>query len=189
MPAEALEHIEPSVLIGVSGKPGTFTDQMIKSMAAACDRPIVMPLSNPTSKSEAVPEDILAWSEGRALVATGSPFPDVVVDGVRHKIGQANNMFVFPGMGLGQIVAKSARVTTGMFHAAARALADSVSPDLLDAGSLYPQIDTVREVSRKVAHAAAEQAVAEGVANPIVDIEGVIDRTVWKPVYLPYRQA
>jgi malic enzyme len=98
-------------------------------------------------------------------------------------------MFVFPGMGLGQIVAKSARVTTGMFHAAARALADSVSPDLLDAGSLYPQIDTVREVSRKVAHAAAEQAVAEGVANPIVDIEGVIDRTVWKPVYLPYRQA
>jgi len=189
MPAEVLEHVEPTVLIGVSGKPGTFTEPMIKSMAAGCDHPIVMPLSNPTSKSEAVPEDILAWSEGRALVATGSPFPDVVFDGVRHKVGQANNVFVFPGMGLGQIVSRSAKVTTGMFHAAARALAESVSDDLLAAGGLYPSITTVRDVSRRVAHAAAEQAVAEGVAHPIVDVEGVIDRTVWRPVYLPYRPA
>lgn len=188
-PAQALEHIQPTVLVGVSGHPGMFTEPMIKAMASWCDTPIVMPLSNPTAKSEAVPEDILAWSEGRAIVATGSPFPDVVYEGTRHRVGQANNVFVFPGMGLGVIVSKARKVTTGMFNAAAGALADAVGDDLVAAGALYPPMTEARQVSRKVAHAVAEQAVADGVAHPIVDIEGVIDRTIWHPVYLPYSPA
>jgi malate dehydrogenase (oxaloacetate-decarboxylating) len=188
-PAQALEHIEPTVLVGVSGNPNQFTEPMIRAMAAYCENPIVMPMSNPTSKSEAIPEDILSWSEGRAMVGTGSPFPDVIHDGVRHRIGQANNVYIFPGMGLGIIVAKATRVTARMFYAASAALAASVEDDMLAAGLLYPPTDRVCDVSRKVAHAVAEQAIAEGVADPIVDIEGVIDRTVWHPVYLPYRPA
>ncbi len=187
--AQVVEHAEPTVLIGVSGHPNQFTEPMIKAMATAAETPIVMPLSNPTSKAEAVPEDLIAWSGGRALVATGSPFDDVVHDGVRHRIGQANNVFVFPGAGLGIVVSRARQVTTNMFNAAADALANKVTDDLLAAGSLYPPIDRVREVSHAVAHAVAEQAVADGVAAPIVDIEGVIARTMWNPVYLPYRPA
>jgi malate dehydrogenase (oxaloacetate-decarboxylating) len=188
-PAQALEHIEPTVLVGVSGKPGTFTEPMVKAMASYCETPIVMPLSNPTSKTEAVPADILAWSEGRAIVATGSPFADVTHDGKLHRIGQANNVYIFPGMGLGVIVSKAKQVTTGMFIAAAAALAETVADDLLAKGSLFPPMTEVREVSRRVAHAVAGAAVDEGVADPIVDIEAVIDRTIWRPVYFPYRPA
>jgi malic enzyme len=188
-PAQVVEHVEPTVLIGVSGHPNQFTEPMIKAMASATETPIVMPLSNPTSKAEAAPADIIAWSEGRALVATGSPFDDVVHDGVRHRIGQANNVFVFPGVGLGVVVSKARQVTTNMFIAAADALAHKVTGDLLAAGALYPPIEQVREVSHAVAHAVAEQAVKDGVAAPIVDIEGIIAATMWDPCYLPYRPA
>jgi malic enzyme len=186
---QAVLHTEPTVLVGVSGHPGQFTEQMIKAMAAVTEHPIVMPMSNPTSKTEAIPADILAWSEGRAIIGTGSPFAPVDFDGKRHVIGQANNVYIFPGMGLGVIVSKARKVTTRMFIAAAGALAATVDDELLARGALFPPIDDVHEVSRKVAHAVAEQAIAEGVAHPIVDIEGVIDRTVWRPRYLPYRPA
>ena len=118
-----VESVAPSVLIGVCGKPSTFTEPMIKAMATAHATPFVMPLSNPTSKAEAVPADILSWSDGRALIATGSPFPDVTYEGEVHRIGQANNVFIFPGMGLGCVVSNAKQVTPGMFNAAARALA------------------------------------------------------------------
>jgi malic enzyme len=187
--AQTVEHVEPSVLIGVSGHPNQFTEPMIKAMATAHEAPIVMPLSNPTSKAEAIPADILAWSEGRAIVATGSPFDDVVHDGVRHKIGQANNVFVFPGVGLGVIVSKARQVTTNMFIAAAKALANTVTEDLLASGALYPPMGQVRGVSHAVAHAVADQAVADGVAHPIVDVEAIIGQTMWNPTYIPYRPA
>ncbi len=148
-----------------------------------------MPLSNPTSKAEATPEDILRWSEGRALVATGSPFDDVNIGGRRHKIGQANNVFVFPGVGLGVIVSRARMVTNEMFAAASRALADFVTADMVEQGLLYPPIEEVRDVSRRVAHAVAEQAVVDGVAHPVPDIETVLSQTMWEPVYLPYRRA
>lgn len=190
IPLEAvIKHAAPSVLIGVSGKPGQFTEPMIKTMAANTKSPIVMPLSNPTANAEAVPEDIIAWSGGTALVATGSPFPDVVHDGNRHRIGQANNVFAFPGIGLGVLVSGARQVTPGMFIAAAKALACSLDDQFLAEGALYPPMSTVREVSHKVAHDVAEQAIAEGVADPIVDIEGTIGQTMWHPAYLPYRPA
>ena len=186
---QAIEHTEPSVLIGVCGKPGEFTEPMIKTIAAKHERPIVMPLSNPTSQTEATPTDILSWSEGRALVATGSPFDDVVMDGKTHRIGQANNVYIFPGVGLGIIAAKARKVTTTMFLAGARALAREVSQETLATGSLFPAIEKVRDVSRSVAHAVAVQAVEEGVADPVIDIEGVIDQMMWLPTYIPYRPA
>ena len=148
-----------------------------------------MPLSNPTSKAEATPGDILAWTEGRALVASGSPFEDVRVDGRARRIGQANNVFAFPGIGLGVIVSRARRVTPGMFMAASRALAGAVTSEMLDQGALYPPIEDVRRVSRIDANAVAEQAVVEGVAHPIIDVEGAISQAMWRPVYHPYRPA
>ena len=188
-PRRVIAEVKPSVLIGVSGKPGTFNEPMIRAMAEAHAQPFVMPLSNPTSKSEAVPADILAWSDGRALIATGSPFPEVTYEGEVHRIGQANNVFIFPGMGLGCVVSQATKVTPGMFNAAARALARAVEDETLKTGSLYPPISRVREISHRVAHAVAEQAVAEGVAREIVDVEADIGQTMWRPVYLPYRPA
>lgn len=184
-----VEQTKPSVLIGVCGQACTFTEPMIRAMAEANDRPIVLPLSNPTSKAEAVPADILAWSEGKALIATGSPFSPVTYEGAVHRIGQANNVFVFPGMGLGCVVADVTKVTPGMFNAAARALAATVDDETLGTGSLYPPISRVRDISHQVAHAVAEQAITEGVAGTIVDVENDIDQMMWRPTYLPYRPA
>ncbi|MBM3694638.1 MAG: NAD-dependent malic enzyme [Actinobacteria bacterium] len=186
---QVVAHAHPTVLIGVCARPNQFTEAAIREMASYCPSPIVMPMSNPTANAEAVPEDILRWSQGRAIVATGSPFEDVVLDGRRHRIGQANNVFIFPGMGLGVLVSKATRVTPGMFGAAARALARCVDEDMLAQGALYPPITEVRDVSRRVAHAVAERAVADGVAHPVVDVEAVISQVMWYPAYLPYRPA
>jgi len=134
--AQVVENARPSVLIGVSGNPGLITEPMVRTMAAHHREPLVLPLSNPTRFAEAVPEDVIAWSGGRALVATGSPFDDVVYDGQRHCIGQANNVYVFPGVGLGVVAAKARRVTAGMLTVAARALADAV--DDIDLGGGRP---------------------------------------------------
>jgi len=184
-----VEKTKPSILIGVCGQACSFTEPMVRAMADAHERPFVMPLSNPTSKAEAVPSDILAWSDGRALIATGSPFPEVTYEGVTHRIGQANNVFVFPGMGLGCVVSQATRVTPGMFGAAARALAAAVDDEMLKIGALYPPISRVRDISHAVAHAVAEQAISEGAAGAIVDVEHDIDQMMWRPTYLPYRPA
>ena len=184
-----VEAYRPTVLIGVCGQACRFDEPIVKAMAASTDRPVIMPLSNPTSKAEATPADLLAWSEGRALVATGSPFDDVVAGGRRHRIGQANNVFAFPGIGLGVVVSRARRVTTSMFTAASRALAATVTDEMLARGALYPPIEEVRRVSRRVAHAVALQAVADGVANPIIDVEQALDQAMWSPTYLPYRPA
>jgi len=186
---EVIKHAGPSVLIGVCGKPCQFTEPVIRVMAANTETPIIMPMSNPTSNAEAVPADIIVWSGGRALVATGSPFPSVVYQGKRHRIGQANNVFAFPGIGLGVLASRARKVTQGMFLAAAKALACSLDDRSLAEGALYPPMSTVRDVSQEVAHAVAEQAVSDGVADPIVDIEGLIGQTMWYPAYLPYRPA
>ena len=180
---------KPSILIGVTGHPGTFTEQMIRAVAAAHDRPIVMPLSNPTTFSEATPADILAWSNGRALIGTGSPFDDATHDGTRHVIGQANNVFVFPGVGLGAVVSRARSITGGMFLAASEALAGAVAGDRLKRGGLFPPITDMREVSIKVALAVIDAAVADGVAKPLIDPVAAVDRASWEPLYLPYRPA
>ncbi len=169
----------PTVLVGVTGVAGTFTEGAIRAMAETCATPIVLPLSNPTSVTEATPQDILAWTDGHALVATGSPFDAVVRDGRRHEIGQANNAFVFPGVGLGTIVAEAPAVTDDLFLLAARTLAAAVSPARLAAGALYPPVADLRTVSRTIAIAVARERLGDAA-------EAAVDAATWWPAYVPY---
>ena len=186
---DVIRNVKPTVLIGVSGTAGLFSEDAVREMVRHTDRPIILPLSNPTSRTEVIPKAAITWTEGRAIVATGSPFAPVEYEGVVHRIGQANNVFIFPGMGLGVVTVKAREVTDRMFLAAAYALADQVSDDLFARGQIFPDISDVRAVSRKVAIAVAEEAIAEGVADPIDQLEQVIDAEMWVPEYLPYRSA
>jgi malic enzyme len=157
-------------------------------MAAGCARPVILPLSNPTANTEARPEDVLRWSDGRALVATGSPFPPVVVDGAVHEFGQANNVFVFPGIGIGAIVSEARGISDAMVLAAARTLAAQVSDERLASGALYPSISGLRSVSRAIGLAVAREAVASGLAPPAgdEDLERALDAAMWWPSYVDY---
>jgi len=185
---DVIRNVKPSILIGTSAQPGAFTEELIREMAKHVERPVIFPLSNPTSKSEAVPEDLINWTDGRALVATGSPFPSVVFQNRTIDIGQCNNAFVFPGVGLGVIASGARRVTDEMFVAAARALAE-FSPALHDpAASLYPALEGVRTMSRRVASAVAGEALRSGLANAASkeELERQIDGKVWSPCYARY---
>jgi malic enzyme len=188
---EVVGRVRPMILIGTTGVAGTFSEPVIRTLAEGARQPIVMPLSNPTSAAEAMPADVLAWSGGSALVATGSPFEAVVVDGVRHEIGQANNVFIFPGLGLGALVAESRAVTRAMVLAAARALADATSSARVAAGALYPPVTDLRVVARAVALAVACEAVRAGVAQirEGADLEAEVDAAMWWPAYAPYIPA
>jgi len=181
--------VAPTILVGTSGTPGAFSEKAIRKMAAHAERPVVFPLSNPTAKTEAIPADIMAWTGGRALIATGSPFEPVVVDGKTHVIGQANNVFVFPGVGLGAIVAEAHEITDEMFLLAARTLAEMVSPERLAVGALYPPISELREVSRQIAAKVVCQSRDCGVGRLYRDEEvlDAVDSAMWYPDYLPYR--
>jgi malate dehydrogenase (oxaloacetate-decarboxylating) len=183
--------LRPTILIGATGRPGTFDEPLIATLAAGAARPIVLPLSNPTASSEALPSDVLRWSGGRALVATGSPFEPVELDGRRHEIGQANNVFVFPGLGLGAIVSEARAMPDELFLVAARTLAEQVSPERLADGALYPPVDALRSVTRAVALAVAATAVAAGVGGLAddSDVEGAVDAAMWWPDYVPYLVA
>lgn len=180
-------NLHPTVLFGVSGQAGAFGEEVVREMAKHVERPIILPLSNPTSHAEARPVDLIRWTEGRAIVGTGSPFDDVLYDGRRWRIGQGNNVFIFPGVGLAALVAKARRVTDGMFLAAARELAACVSDELLEMACVYPRIREVREVSRRVAAAVVRRAVADGVADPIDDVDAAVAAAMWEPDYLPLR--
>ncbi len=185
----------PTVLVGVTGIAGTFSADVVRTMCAELgegERPVVMPLSNPDSSMEATAADVLAWSAGRALVATGSPSPPASVDGMRIEVGQANNAFVFPGVGLGAVVAETRGITDRMFLLAARALADSVSETRLASGALYPALDSIREVSRSIAVSVVRESVAAGL-SAAAEREGVrfgpvaaVDAATWWPAYVPY---
>jgi malic enzyme len=181
--------VKPTMLIGTSGMPGAFTESAIREMAAHAERPVIFPLSNPTAKTEAIPADILAWTQGRALIATGSPFDPVTVNGTDHLIGQANNVFIFPGMGLGAIVAEAREITDEMFLLAARTLAEMVTPERLAMGALYPAISELRKVSREIAAKVVCQSRDCGVGRLYRDEEilDAIDSAMWYPEYLPYR--
>lgn len=181
--AAVVRNVGPTILIGTSAQAGAFTESIVRDMAAGCSRPVIMPLSNPTAKSEAVPEDLLAWTEGRALIATGSPFAPVEVRGVVHEIAQANNALVFPGIGLGTVAARASTVTDGMISAAAQAVADMTTSRHLGAPVL-PSMRMLRAVSAAVAVRVAQAAADEGVAtrvleNPVQDIYDLM----WRPAY------
>jgi malate dehydrogenase (oxaloacetate-decarboxylating) len=157
-------------------------------MAAHCDRPVILPMSNPTSLSEAVPADLIRWTEGRALVATGSPFPPVDYRGTRYVIGQANNALVFPGLGLGVIAARATRVTDAMLAAAAHAVSDLVDTSAPGA-PLLPRVEALRETSVAVAAAVAQAAAADGVAGTRLsgDVPAAVRALMWEPEYRPVR--
>jgi malate dehydrogenase (oxaloacetate-decarboxylating) len=187
---EVVANAEPTVLIGVSGQPGIFSEDIIRQMASVVARPIIFPLSNPTSRSEATPQDLTAWTDGRAVIGTGSPFPPVVRDGRSFAVDQTNNAYVFPGIGLGVLAVRARRVTDGMFVAAAKVLAE-ISPAARDANaSLLPPVARLREVAFVVAKAVARQSRAEGQCDPFGDeeLDGLIARKMWDPVYRPYRR-
>jgi malic enzyme len=183
--------VGPTMLIGTSGTPGSFTEPVIREMARHARIPIVMPLSNPTSKTEATPADVIRWTDGRAVVATGSPFDPVEFDGRRHVVGQANNVFVFPGVGLGAIVGDARMVTDEMFLVAARMLAGSVSGERLAAGALYPSAGELREVSRFIAMRVVCEARDCGVGRAIHEdrVAAAVEAAMWYPEYVPYRPA
>jgi malate dehydrogenase (oxaloacetate-decarboxylating) len=180
-----IRQVATTVLVGTSGQAGLFTEAVIREMAAHVHRPVILVLSNPTASSEAVPADVLAWSGGRALVATGSPFPPVEVEGRQRVIAQANNVFVFPGVGLGAVVAHAREVTDGMFMAAASALAGMVTPERLAEGAVYPPLTDLRVISRRIAIAVAREARDQGLGRLAADeeIEAAVDATMWDPAY------
>ena len=187
--ADVVRHVKPTVLIGLSGQGGLFGKEMIREMADGVDRPVIMPMSNPTVCTEVLPVDALDWTGGRALVATGSPFEPVEFNGRSRNIGQANNMYIFPALGLGTLAVRAHRVTDGMFLAAAEALAGCVDESVSAEGSLFPPIADVRAVSRRVAVAVGEEAIAEGLAEEQGDVGDLVDNLIWWPEYIPYRPA
>jgi malate dehydrogenase (oxaloacetate-decarboxylating) len=181
---EVVEAVKPTVLVGVSGVPGLFSEAVVRAMAAHVERPVVFPLSNPTSSSEARPADLLAWTDGRALVATGSPFEPVNLGDRTVRTGQGNNAFVFPGVGLGVLVSEAREVTDGMFAAAADALADQLPDEDLRAGSLFPRISGLRRVTARVAEAVVRQAATEGVARNVPEAPAeAVAAAMWEPLY------
>jgi malate dehydrogenase (oxaloacetate-decarboxylating) len=179
--ADVVREVQPTVLIGTSAQAASFSEEIVREMGAHCPRPIILPLSNPTSKCEALPADLLRWTDGRALIATGSPFAPVEHNGQVHRIAQANNALVFPGLGLGVIAARARRVSTGMLTAAAQAVA--ALPGDADTG-LLPPVTDLRAVSAAVALAVAAAAEREGLADaPLTDPERQINDLMWLPAY------
>ncbi len=183
-----VERFQPTVLIGSSGQAGAFTKAVVTAMAQATDRPIILPFSNPTASAEATPANVIEWSDGRALVATGSPFADVTHSGRTIRIGQGNNVFVFPGLGLGALASGAREVTDSQVSAAAQALADQLTDEELASGLLFPEINRLADVSKQVAIAVAQQAHADGIAEKGLD-EAIdeIENGRWQPKYPQYQ--
>jgi malate dehydrogenase (oxaloacetate-decarboxylating) len=182
---DVIKNVKPSILIGTSAQAGAFTEEIVREMAKDVDRPIIFPLSNPTSKSEATPIDLFKWTNGRAVIATGSPFPPIITDDGVIRIGQCNNSFIFPGVGLGVIAAGARRVTDGMFAAAARVLSE-FAPALHNPDApLYPPLERVREVSFTVAVEVAREAQRAGLAKvDLNNLEQTVRGKMWKPHYV-----
>ena len=181
---------KPTVLIGVSGQAGAFSEQVVRTMAQHVDRPVIFPLSNPTSRSEATAEQLVTWTDGRALIGTGSPFAPVEYGGKTYAINQTNNSYIFPGMGLGILAAGARRVSDAMFMAAGKVVA-GMSPAVTDhQARLLPPISQLREVSIAVAKAVARQAQADGLAAPCDGsvLDERIEAYVWVPRYRPYKK-
>ena len=188
---DAVRNAGITVLAGVSARPGAFTEEIVREMARHTERPVIFPLSNPTSQSEAAPVDLLRWTDGRALVGTGSPFPPVEVNGKLVRIAQINNSYIFPGLALGILVSRATRVTDGMIMAAAKALA-ALSPARTDKNApLLPPIGDSRQVSLVVAEAVGGRAIADGVAEPDdqTPFAEKLRGYVWEPVYRPYERV
>ena len=186
-PEDVIRQFKPTILVGATAAPGTFRQSMIEEMALHVERPIVMPLSNPTRMAECTPEETISWSNGRALVATGSPFADVLHGGDRHVIGQANNVFVFPGVGLGAVISEIREIDEAVFLVAAQTLADAVTDERLKYGALYPDQSELRSVSARIAAAVVRHASKNRLGRffPDEEIDAVVADAAWYPEYVP----
>ncbi|CAN5410189.1 NAD-dependent malic enzyme [soil metagenome] len=187
---DVIQKTKAQILLGLSGQPGTFSEEIIRAMGKNADHPVIFALSNPTSSCEAQPIDILKWTEGRAIVATGSPFDPVVLDGKTHHIGQGNNAFIFPGLGFGAILAQAREITDAMVMAASRGLAEYTAMKHLAQGLVYPPVEELREVAVHVAARVIVQAFADGVAQSSkVAPENALSYVrskMWQAKYLPF---
>ncbi|HHF2870757.1 TPA: NAD-dependent malic enzyme [Vibrio diabolicus] len=188
---DVMRNAKPTVLIGVSGAPGLFSQEVIEEMHKHCKRPIVFPLSNPTSRVEATPNDIIRWTNGEALVATGSPFEPVVQEGRTYPIAQCNNSYIFPGIGLGVLAVNAKRVTDEMLMESSRALATCSPLAINGRGALLPPLEEIHSVSKKIAFAVGKKAIEQGVALEITDeaLNVAIEQSFWQPVYRRYKRT
>ena len=186
--AEVCRRVKPTVLVGTSGAANTFTEAGIREMAKHCPRPLILPFSNPTSKAECTPTQALTWTDGRAIVATGSPFAPVQYGGRTHVIGQGNNVFIFPGVGLGAIVAQATYVPDSMFLIAARALAESVDSERFATGACYPSPTDLREATVRIACEVVREAARLNIGRQIAeaDVEKEVRAAMWFPDYPRY---
>ncbi len=182
---EVIKQFKPTALIGTSGQTGAFNEEIISALLMNCERPLVMPLSNPTSKAEAIPEDIVRWTHGKAMIATGSPFEPVRFQGHTIHTGQGNNVFIFPALGLASQIVKARTVSDAMITEAAQALADTVTEEELESGLLYPDVERLREVTAIVATRVAARAISDGTAThvPDRDLAEVVVSSMWRPDY------
>ena len=188
---DVVHNAHPTVLIGVSGQPGAFSENVVREMAAQTERPVIFPLSNPTSRAEATPLDLNVWTDGRAIIGAGSPFPPVLRDGAYVRVDQTNNSYVFPGIGLGAIAVHATRISDSMLMAAARTLAD-ISPARSNvSGNLLPPVSELRDVSFRVAQAVAAQARKDGLAEAMDtgDMYKRIRDKMWTPKYHRYQRT
>jgi malate dehydrogenase (oxaloacetate-decarboxylating) len=182
---DVVRNARPTVLIGVSGQPGAFPENVVRDMAATVDRPVIFPLSNPNSRAEATPADLMAWTDGRAVIGVGSPFPPLLRDGAYMRVDQTNNSYVFPGIGLGAVAVQARRISDGMLMAAARALADLSPSKNNPRGNLLPPVTELRDVSFRVAQGVAIQARKEGLTDACdtSEIYTKVRTKMWSPAY------
>ncbi|KUJ85013.1 NAD-dependent malic enzyme [Microbulbifer flavimaris] len=187
---QLVKNTKPTIMIGVSGQGGLFTQEVIEALHAGCPRPLVLPLSNPTSRAEATPQEILTWTRGEALVATGSPFAPVELDGKVYPIAQCNNVYIFPGVGLGVIAAGANRVTDNMLMAASNALAEHAPVVKKGEGAMLPDLGNIREITKYIALKVGLQAQEDGVAPGVTEekLSASIERNFWYPGYRKYRR-
>jgi malate dehydrogenase (oxaloacetate-decarboxylating) len=187
---DVVKNVHPTLLVGVSGQAGIFTEEIVREMAAHVERPVIFPLSNPTSHSEAIPEDLLRWTNEKAIIGTGSPFAPITKNGKTYRVDQTNNCYIFPGMGLGLIAVKASRVTDDMFMAAAKALAETSPAKTNPDANLLAPLSDIRKVSLQVAIAVAKEAIHSQLAAAIP--EGELEKHIldhmWEPEYLPYKR-
>ncbi|MCF1440076.1 MAG: oxaloacetate-decarboxylating malate dehydrogenase, partial [Shewanella sp.] len=188
---DVVNNAKPTVLIGVSGAPGLFSEEVIRTMHKHCERPIIFPLSNPTSRVEATPKDIIYWTEGKALVATGSPFEPVILGDNTYEIAQCNNSFIFPGIGLGVLATRANHVSDEMLMASSRALAECSPLAKYGEGGLLPRLEDIHEVSKYIAFAVGKAAIEHGLALPKTDdlLKLAIEKNFWKPEYRHYKRT
>ena len=188
---QVVKQAEITVLFGVSGQKGLFTQEVIEALCDNTENPIVLPLSNPTSRIEATPQEVTNWSKGKAIIATGSPFPDTTFEGQSFEISQCNNSYIFPGIGLGALASRAKGISDNMLMAASQALADISMEYEKAPGAILPPINLIREISEKIAYAVALQAVEDKLALPITaeNLENRLKANFWLPRYRNYRRT